>query len=58
MEGDPLIQQAAGEFIGFFGAEAVAELRERAELAEAIGDQASAADWRAIADAAERTLAG
>jgi hypothetical protein len=56
MEDDPLVEQAAGEFIGFHGASAVERLHEMADLAEDIGDTASAQDWRAIAHAAERIL--
>jgi hypothetical protein len=49
---NPEVEQAAREAMGELGADAVAFLIERAELADAISS--SAAAWREIAEAASR----
>jgi hypothetical protein len=50
------VEQIAREFVDRHGATAVAELLERAELADAIGDGLSARAWRDIAEAADRII--
>jgi hypothetical protein len=50
------VERAAQEAIGQYGGDAVAILRERADLADQIGDMLTAETWRDIADAAERIL--
>jgi hypothetical protein len=49
---NPEVEQAAREAMGELGADAVAFLIERAELADAISS--SAATWRELAEAASR----
>ena len=56
MENGEAVDQAAREAIDQHGDGAVAILRERAEVADHIGDELSAKAWRDIADAAERIL--
>jgi hypothetical protein len=56
MENGETVEQAAREAIDEHGDDAVAILRERAELADHIGDLLGAEAWRDIADAAERML--
>ena len=52
-----LVSQIAHEFVARYGAEALAELRNRAELAAGIGDKFSTDTWLEIADAvADRSL--
>jgi len=51
-----LVERAAREAIAQHGDNAVAVLRECAELAEHRGDELSANAWRDIAEAAERML--
>jgi len=55
-ENGDLVERAVREAIDQYGSAAVYTLRERAELADHIGDQLSAKAWRDIADAAERIL--
>jgi hypothetical protein len=50
------VDQAAREAIDQYGGTAVSVLRERAEVADHIGDELSAKAWRDIASAAERML--
>jgi hypothetical protein len=50
------VDQAAREAIDHFGNTAVSVLRERAEVADHLGDELSAKAWRDIAAAAERML--
>jgi hypothetical protein len=50
------VDQAAREAIDQHGDDAVSVLRERAEVADHLGDELSAQAWRDIADAAERML--
>jgi hypothetical protein len=50
------VERAAQEAIDQHGDDAVAILRERADLADQIGDMLTAETWRDIADAAERIL--
>jgi hypothetical protein len=50
------IERVARELVDQYGHDAPHYVRERAEQAEAIGDQVSAQEWRAIAEAAERML--
>jgi len=56
MENGEAVDQAAREAIDQHGDNAVSVLRERAELADHLGDELSAQAWRDIADAAERIL--
>jgi hypothetical protein len=56
MESGEAAEAAARELIDQHGDDAVAILRERAELADHIGDLLAAEAWRDIADAAERML--
>ena len=51
-----LIDRVAREQIQQHGANAVSILRERAEIAEASGDELSAEAWREIAQAVNRLL--
>jgi hypothetical protein len=51
-----LVEQAARETIDHFGDSAVSVLRERAGVADYLGDELSAKAWRDIAAAAERML--
>jgi hypothetical protein len=55
-ENGELVEETAREAIKQHGHNAVAVLRERAELADDQGDKLSAKAWRDIADAAERML--
>jgi hypothetical protein len=55
-EDEKTVDQVARETIESYGAVAVPVLRERADQAEAIGDELAAKAWRDIADAAERML--
>jgi len=50
------VERAAREAIEQFGDGAVSVLRERAEVADHIGDLLAAEAWRDIADAAELLL--
>jgi hypothetical protein len=52
------VERVAGEFLASHGPTVIPDLRERAEIAAAIGDQLSAEAWADIADAAERLLLG
>jgi len=56
MENGEAVDQAAREAIDRHGDDAVSILRERAEVADQLGDELSAKAWRDIADAAERML--
>ena len=56
MENGEAVNQAAREAIDQHGGNAVGLLRERAEIADQLGDAPSAKAWRDIADAAERML--
>ena len=51
-----LVEQAAREAIKQHGRNAIAVLRERAEIADEQGDNLSARAWRDIADAAARMM--
>ena len=53
-----LVDQVARDAIGHHGDDAVATLRECAELADHLGDILAAEGWRDIADAVERLLWG
>jgi len=50
------VEKVAAEYIAIKGVSAVADLRQRAEMAEADGDDLSAEAWTDIADAAEKLL--
>ena len=50
------VERAARDAIEQYGEGAVEVLRERAEVADHIGDLLAAEAWRDIADAAERML--
>ena len=50
------VELVAAEYVGRYGESAIAELQERAEQAESIGDIASSATWWEIAAAAERMI--
>ncbi|MBV9827109.1 MAG: hypothetical protein JO001_15805 [Alphaproteobacteria bacterium] len=50
------IDKVAAEYISARGSDAVADLRERAEMASENGDELSAKAWTDIANAAERRL--
>jgi hypothetical protein len=52
------VDRVAGEFLASQGPSVILDLRERAEIASANGDQLSAEAWADIADAAERLLWG
>jgi hypothetical protein len=52
-----LVKEEAHKFIARSGKGAVADLRDRAEIATAQGDEFSAEVWTEIADAAEALLA-
>jgi hypothetical protein len=54
-DGD-LVEQAAREAIDQYGDGAVSVLRERAEVADHLGDLLAAEAWRDIADATEGML--
>ncbi len=56
MENGEAVEAAAREAIDQHGDDAIAILRERAELADHVGDLLGAEAWRDIADAAERML--
>jgi len=56
MENGEAVDQAAREAVDQHGTDAVSVLRERAEVADQLGDELSAKAWRDIADAAERLL--
>jgi hypothetical protein len=56
MENGEAVSQSAREAIDQHGDNAVSILRERAEVADQLGDQLSAKAWRDIADAAEGML--
>ena len=56
MENGEAVDQAAREAIDQHGNDAVSILRERAEVADQLGDKLSAEAWHDIADAAERML--
>jgi hypothetical protein len=51
-----LVEEVAREFVDRHGFEAVAVLRENAEIAEGIGDERAAKSWLDIADAAKYLL--
>ena len=53
MENGEAVERAAREAIDQHGDDAAAILRERAELADHIGDLLAAEAWRDIADAAK-----
>ena len=53
-----LVEQVAREYVERHGQDAVSILRERANIAEELGDSLSADAWRDIADAAERLSSG
>lgn len=50
------VARVAAEFLERHGPAVIADLRERAEIAAANGDQLSAEAWTDIADAAEQLL--
>ena len=52
------VERVAEEFLKRRGPTVIPNLRERAEIAAANGDQLSAEAWTDIADAAERLLWG
>jgi hypothetical protein len=52
------VDRVAAEFLDSRGPSVIPDLRERAEIAAANGDQLSAEAWADIADAAERLLWG
>ena len=52
------VERVAGKFLASHGPSVILDLRERAEIAAANGDQLSAEAWTDIADAAERLLWG
>jgi hypothetical protein len=56
MSDDEDLVQVAREYVHRHGRDSLAILRERAELADEMGDVVSAEAWRDIADAAERML--
>ena len=56
MSDDEFVEQAAREYVQRHGTNSVGILRDRAEMADELGDVLSAEAWRDIADAAERTL--
>ena len=56
MENGEAVEQAAGEAIDQHGNDAVSILRERAEIADQLGDELSAKAWRDIADAVQSIL--
>ena len=58
MEDQDEVDRVAVEFLERHGPTVIADLRERAEIAAAIGDQLSAETWADIADAAEKLLWG
>lgn len=53
---EDFVEQVAREYVERHGPDAVSVLRERADMAEEVGDLLSAEAWRDIADAAERLL--
>jgi hypothetical protein len=55
-ENSEAVDQTAREAIDQHGDNAVSMLRERAEVADQLGDELAAQAWRDIADAAERML--
>jgi len=56
MDDGELVERTAREAIDQFGFDAVAVLRERAELFDGLGDELTAKAWRDIADAAALIL--
>ena len=58
MEDGDAVEQVAQDYVRRHGADSLPILRERADLADEVGDYASADAWRDIADAAERILRG
>jgi len=56
MSDDDDVEQVAREYLQRHGLDSPSVLRDRAEVADAIGDILSAEAWRDIADAAERIL--
>ena len=52
------VARVAREFLASHGPSVIPDLRERAEMAAANGDQLSAEAWTDIADMAERLLWG
>ena len=56
MKNGEAVEAAAREAIDQHGDDAVEVLRERADMADGIGDMLAAEAWRDIADAAERML--
>ena len=56
MENGEAVEQAAREAIDQHGNDAVSILRERAEIADQLGDELSAKAWRDIADAVQSIL--
>ena len=57
MNDQHLVDRAAQDAITAYGNSAASFLRDRAEIAEGIGDAASATAWSEIADAADRLMA-
>jgi hypothetical protein len=55
-EDEKIVEQVAREVLEQYGGDAVPILRERAEVADHLGDELAAKAWRDIADAAERML--
>jgi len=53
---EKIVEQVAREVLEQYGGAAVPILRERAEVADHLGDELAAKAWRDIADAAERML--
>jgi len=53
---DEFIEETAREFVGRYGVNALAVLRERAGIAEAAGDYLLVQTWRQIVEAAQRML--
>ena len=51
-----LLKTVAREFVGRLGRVAINELNDLAEIAEGIGDHASAETWRDIVRAIERLV--
>ncbi len=56
MTDDELVEQTARRCLHRHGPPVIRSLRERAEIAEGIGDMLSAEAWQDIADAAQRLV--
>lgn len=58
MTDDEMVRQTARKCLQWDGPSAAERLRERAEIADGMGDMLSAEAWRDIADAAELLVCG